>query len=322
MLFKTPKFWQSNNLISQILTPLSWIYLAAHKINLACQTPKKFDKKIICVGNIIAGGAGKTPSAIALCTLLQKLGSNAAFVSKNYVGKNTTAKLVDPAKDKASEISDEPLLLAKTAPSFTAKDRIEAIALACNSKAEILIIDDGLQSNRFSADIKILVVDSLVQFGNQKLIPAGPLRESLSNIGKADLIFQIGGNKNSIKELSNFREKIFILTPAYKITEKPNKKYVAFTGIAYPQKFFNGLNQLKFNAVEEISFPDHYLYNDRDLKKLEILAKENSAQLITTEKDYVRIFPEQKNIHTLKMILKFDKEQDLIKQLKKKLNIK
>ena len=321
MLFKTPKFWQTNNLISCLLTPLSWIYLAAHKINLAFQTPKKFDKKIICVGNIIAGGAGKTPAAIALCLLLQKLKSP-AFVSKNYAGANTAAKLVDPTKDKASEVSDEPLLLAKIAPSFTAKDRIEAISFACNSDADILIIDDGLQNNRFLADIKILVVDNLVQFGNKKLLPAGPLRESMSNINKVDFIFQIGGDKNSIKELTSFKEKIFTLTPNYKITEKPQKKYIAFTGIAYPQKFFNALKQLKLNVIKEIGFPDHYLYQDQDLKKLEILAKKNSAQLITTEKDYVRIPQNQKDIQTIKMTLKFDKEQDLIKQLKKKLHIK
>lgn len=323
MLFKTPKFWQTNNFISCILTPLSWIYIIAHRANLAFQTPKKFNKKIICIGNITAGGAGKTPSAIALCLLLKKIGSNSAFVSKNYVGRSTEAKLVNYNKDKARDVSDESLLLAKTAPSFTAKDRIEAISFACaNSNTDILIVDDGLQNNRFLADVKILVVDSQIQFGNKKLLPAGPLRESINNISKVDFIFQIGGSKNSIKELTNFRKKIFIVTPTYKIIETPEKKYVAFSGIAYPQKFFNVLKQLKLNAVKEVSFPDHYLYNDQDLKKLETIAKENSAQLITTEKDYVRIPPNRKDIHTLKMILKFDKEQDLLKLLKKKLDIK
>jgi tetraacyldisaccharide 4'-kinase len=322
MLFKTPKFWQTNSILSYILTPLSWIYIIIHKTNIALQTPKKFNKKIICIGNITVGGSGKTPSAITLCKLLKKMGLNSVFASKNYVGRNTEAKLIDLTKDKAYEVSDEPLLLAKTALSFTAKDRIEAISFACaNSNEDIIIVDDGLQNNRFSADIKILVIDSQIQFGNKKYLPAGPLRESINNINKLDFIFQIGGNKSNIKELSNFKEKIFILTPMYEMIKIPKKKYIAFSGIAYPHKFFNALKQLKINVIREISFPDHYQYRDQDLKKLEVIAKENAAHLITTEKDYIRI-PNQKNIHTLIMTLKFDKEQDFIKILKKKLNTK
>jgi tetraacyldisaccharide 4'-kinase len=307
MRFKTPKYWQNNNILSYLLLPFSWIYYILHNINYTLQTPKKFDKKVICIGNIIAGGAGKTPVALAVCKLLQKQGLKVAFASKNYTGKNKGPKLINLDQDSAHQVSDEPLMLAKTALSFVSPNRVAAIKLACSSEADIIIVDDGLQNNSFFANIKILVVDSIIQFGNKKLLPAGPLRESIDNLERFDLIFQIGGNKSSVQELAPYQNKLFILNQTYQLPKKLANKYIAFTGMAYPQKFFTALQSLDFNIAKTINFPDHFLYQERDLINLYNIAKKYNAQLITTEKDYVRISSNwQKKISFLRMELNFE----------------
>ncbi len=322
MIFKTPKFWQNNNFISWCLSPFSLIYLLVHKINFNLQTPQKFNKTIICIGNITAGGAGKTPTAIVVGSLLQNLGYNIAFACKNYVGQNSQPKMIDYIHDIASDVSDEPLLLAKVAPTFAAKHRIEAIKLACaNRDVDIVIVDDGLQSNRFVSDIKIMVIDNDLQFGNKKLLPAGPLREPISRSGEYDLILQVGGVKKNITEFQPYQNKLFILTKHLQTPKPIKKQYIAFSGIAYPEKFFKDLEQLKINVIEKISFPDHYLYKNSDLVKLQNLALKLQAQLITTEKDSVRMNTYwKKEVQTIKMTLSFVKQEDFISKLKNKLN--
>lgn len=320
---KTPKFWQNNNLISMLLTPFSWLYLLGHKINQQRQVPQKFNKKLICIGNITAGGAGKTPLTIAIAKLLQKNNFKIAFASKNYIGSLDYPKMVNRTTDTACQVSDEPLLLAAHASSFVAKHRVEAVRLAAASDAQITLIDDGLQNNCINADVKILVVDAAIKFGNKKLLPAGPLREPLNAISKVDFIVQIGGDKNSIPELVPYQNKLFIANAVYKPNLNLKQKYLAFTGIAYPSKFFNALVSLGLHITKQVSFADHYLYSKQDIAKLNSLAKRNDSILITTEKDYVRINQNwQRNIKTLKMDLWFDDEKEFFEQLKNKLTNK
>lgn len=304
MLFTTPQFWRHKNLLARCLWPLSWLYYLAHKLNQSLKNPIKFDKKIICIGNIIAGGAGKTPVAIALAKSLQQRGVKVAFAYKNYHASNDLAQQITNDSN-VGEFTDEAILLSKTAPCFVAKQRVDAINLAQQSDCQVIIVDDGLQDSRVDYDIKIAVCDATIGFGNGYLLPAGPLRDRITSLEQVDYIFQIGGKIDTIKQLTPYQDKIVLMNINYPNKPDINQRYVAFAGLAYPEKFFNGLKKLNLSVAEEVTFPDHYLYGSTDLQYLQKLATENNAILITTEKDYVRIkqpFP----LECLKMELKFD----------------
>lgn len=310
MKFKTPKFWRSNNLLSIILTPFSWLYLLGHITNQALKRRKNYSKKLICVGNLIAGGSGKTPAAIAIAKLLQEQNIKVAFASKNYNGTFLEAKQVEK-KDVASEVSDEPILLSKIAPSFVAKKREQAIELACQSDAQVIIVDDGFQSENIDFDLKILVVDSSICFGNKKLLPAGPLRDRLAKIGKSDLIIQIDGDKNSLNELKTYKHRIIIAKRVFTNNLDKRAKYLAFSGIAYPEKFFTSMQENGYKLVSTMGYPDHYFYSKEDMKKLHELAANLQARLVTTEKDAVRI---KEHIDVLKMELELQ-DSDLVQKV-------
>lgn len=309
MQLKTPKFWQKNNLLTLLLTPVSWLYLLFHRVIQFTYSPRKFNKKLICIGNLSVGGAGKTPFAICLAKEMQRAGLRVAFASKNYIGNCSYPKQV-AADDTAKLVSDEPLLLAKIAPSFVAKSRQQAIELACSSEAEVVIVDDGLQSGKIQYNYKIIVVDSVLGFGNKRLLPAGPLRDSLDCLNDVDLIVQVDGNMDSIPELGKFHNKLCIVKRHFVHNLDFKKNYVAFAGIAYPSKFFDSLKMIGIKVVKTIGFPDHYKYEDGDIEELQRTARQFNAELVTTEKDIVKI---NKDISVLKMMLEFDNAESATK---------
>lgn len=321
---KTPRFWSSNNIISYILIPLSWVYLIATKIDGFFTKKTKINKTVICIGNLIAGGSGKTPTAIAIGKIIENLiNKKFVYLTRGYKGKKQEFLSVNQALKQLTKVSDEAILLNEVAQTFIARNRaFGAKRIEQMKEAEIIILDDGLQNNNLSKDIKIIVIDGFVAFGNCKLIPAGPLRQNIkSGLAMADLVIIINEindeNLNLIKK--NYQGKIIFAKTICKNLElfDNNKNYLAFCGLAYPDKFFNFLTKQNLSLIEKINFADHYYYNNEELKKLITKAEEQNCQLITTKKDWVK-FPSsyQKIINYLDIEVEFaDQDIQYIKSL-------
>lgn len=321
---KTPRFWSSNNIISYILIPLSWVYLIATKIDGFFTKKTKINKTVICIGNLIAGGSGKTPTAIAIGKIIENLiNKKFVYLTRGYKGKKQEFLSVNQALKQLTKVSDEAILLNEVAQTFIARNRaFGAKRIEQMKEAEIIILDDGLQNNNLSKDIKIIVIDGFVAFGNCKLIPAGPLRQNIkSGLAMADLVIIINEindeNLNLIKK--NYHGKIIFAKTICKNLElfDNNKNYLAFCGLAYPDKFFNFLTKQNLSLIEKINFADHYYYNNEELKKLITKAEEQNCQLITTKKDWVK-FPSsyQKIINYLDIEVEFaDQDIQYIKSL-------
>ena len=330
MKFKTPSFWYRSEdskppFIETIITPLSSLYALAHKIHQASKTPEHFDIPIICIGNIVAGGAGKTPVAIALEKIIKsnKLAKNAFFLTRGYGGHLKHPLVANNQSHNFKEIGDEAILLSKHASTIVSKKRTLGAAFAIKKGADLIIMDDGLQNPTIHKDIKFIVIDGTMGFGNKKTIPAGPLRSRLmKSLLCADAFILIGEDKRDILKILPSNKPVFFATLSAIKTPPENKKYLAFTGIGFPEKFFNTLQSLKCDIVKTLSFPDHYPYCEKDLNQLLDLADENDSELITTEKDYIRL-PEsfKDKVQTLPIELVWNNETAIINFLKDRLSI-
>ncbi len=190
---QAPKFWQSNSLISKLLYPLSQLYFLIYNSKTSNIEPVVLGVPVICVGNAIVGGAGKTPIVISLVEYYKKQGKNPHIISRGYGGEATILTMVDRDLHNAKQVGDEPLMLAKYAPCWIAKKREIAARAAINAGANIIIMDDGLQNPTLHKNISIMAVDGGYGFGNGKLLPAGPMRESLElAVAKSDIVIISG----------------------------------------------------------------------------------------------------------------------------------
>jgi tetraacyldisaccharide 4'-kinase len=285
MFIKRPKFWQKKNVLSAVLLPFSYIYLLGFMLRKLLRRPKSFYVPIICVGNIVIGGTGKTPFILKLIKLLAGK-FNIAVISKGYGGNFSERYRVVKNEDSYLEVGDEPLLLAKSATTYVTKERAVAIEQAIKNGANLIILDDGFQDNSIKKSINLICFDGEYGVGNGLLLPAGPLRETLySRMKEIDAVIIIGEDKNKLQFASskwNFD---------YELATKLDKtaSYIAFAGIGNPSKFFNFLKKEQINLVKQIEFPDHYQFTKKDIEKLISLAKQHNAKLLTTTKDKVKI---------------------------------
>ena len=258
-MIKTPKFWTKKNVISISLLPLSFIYFLGFFLKDLFTKTHKISKPVICVGNLIAGGSGKTPTAIAIGEILHEMGVSFAFLSRGYMADESKFLMLrSEDNNKAQQVGDEPLLLVETATTFVSKDRLfGAKQIEAMNGYSAIVLDDGMQNNSLHRDLTIMVVDGKIGFGNDFLIPAGPKREPLFlGLKKVDFIVVIG--KASCDLLSKFQDKKVIQANliAKNIEVFENKKLLAFCGLAYPEKFFNFLKQKGLDVIEEKSFAD------------------------------------------------------------------
>ncbi len=276
-----PNFWKHNNLTTLLLLPLTLItrlivFLNSKKISYK---PKI---KSICVGNIYLGGTGKTELVMKLNDILKS--KFKCFVIK---------------KDYKNQI-DEQILLAKNTRLILDKNRIEGICKIRKSKDSVAIFDDGLQDKSIDYKLSIVCFNSFSGVGNGQILPAGPLRESLSNLKNYESAF-INGPKNLklTKLIKFYNKKIKIFTGRYYIKNKKDfnlrSNYLAFCGIGTPENFFSLLRENKIEVVEKLIFPDHFDYKSSDIEKIKKIAKEKKLKIITTEKDIVK-FNKFKNI--------------------------
>ncbi|MBU6140125.1 MAG: tetraacyldisaccharide 4'-kinase [Proteobacteria bacterium] len=324
-MLKTPDFWTKKNLPSFALLPISFIYFVGFYLIKFFSKPEQISKPVICIGNIIAGGAGKTPTAIAVGEILNEIGVKFAFLSRGYMNDGSKFLMLhNHDNNKAEQVGDESLLLIKVAPTFVAKDRLfGAKQIEKMKQFEAIILDDGMQCNSLKRDFTILVIDGKIGFGNDFMIPAGPMRETLSSgLQKTDLVVLVGdADEKLTKKLAN--KKII----KAKISPKNldiflGKKLIAFCGLAYPKKFFSLLENEGLEVIESIGFADHYQYKSSDLELLLRSAEEKNAKLITTKKDWVK-FPKsfQEKISYLDINLVFENTEILKSELKKLLKI-
>ena len=310
MKLKKPSFWDLTkpNFLSYLLIPFSLPIILRNFFFQFLKKKKSSDIKTICVGNIYLGGTGKTPLTIKIFQILKQEGIKVATIKKNY-----------------SNQKDEQLLLKQKTSLIIADSRKDAINQGINEKYDILVFDDGLQETKIDFDIKLVCFKSKIWIGNGQLIPAGPMREKISSLKRFDAVF-LNGNSNNFekieKQIRNINSDIKIFKTFYKILniQKYNleSKYLIFSGIGNPSDFKDILVENKFNVSREIIFPDHYDYSLNDLEKIQKIAKNESLEIITTEKDFVKI-PEEfkKEISFLTIELVIQDERKLIELLTK-----
>jgi len=280
------KFWSKRGILNFLLLPFSGFYLLVHLINFYGRKPKRVAAKVICLGNIMVGGAGKTPLAIALGKALLKQGKKVAFISRGYKGalSSATAVRVDARTHTFKEVGDEPLLLAQIAPTYICTNRYFAARLAEEEGADTLIMDDGLQNNTLVKDISILVCDGKYGLGNGFILPAGPLREPFSFVSQLiDYVFCYD-KKLQFSDKKSFIGKTEVVTKGLK-----GKRYIALCGIATPEKFLASLRQSGAVVVAKFIFPDHHPFSELEIANVLAAARKHKAQIITTAKDYVRL---------------------------------
>ncbi len=294
-MLKAPKFWykKSISFFSIILLPLSLMWYMGSFLKKKLSKVNKFDLPIVAVGSAIVGGSGKTPSVLFLCEQLKNIGYKPHIISKGYGGSATETIKVSEDMDY-NLVGDEALMMSKYYPTWVSKNKFNAFPLAKKDGADILVLDDALQTYNIHKDLSVYVYDSIQAFGNKLLIPAGPLRESITSvINKSQIFFLI--NTDHCNELKDEEAKIKLKFQIEISNDLKEKKLIAFAGLGFNKKFFDQLKSENLNLTAFKEFPDHHKYSVDDLFQLLDEANKNDAYLITTEKDHMRIPKEFKS---------------------------
>jgi tetraacyldisaccharide 4'-kinase len=289
---KTPGFWAKKSTLSNLLFPLTPLYHLATSIRPLLVKPTKVAVPVICVGNLTAGGAGKTPTVACLVSLLKSTGHEPHILSRGYGGSLRGPVLVDQSKHSAAEAGDEPLLLCRCAPVWVGADRRGSAKLAIDAGATVLVMDDGFQNSHLHKDLSILVVDGAYGFGNGRLLPAGPLREGLpQGLSRSDAVLLIGNDQMGVENLLEgkpmFRSSISVDSEI--ATWMKDKAVFGFAGIGLPEKFRRTLEGVGADVVGFEGFEDHHVYSLAEIEQLALQAEEQGATLVTTEKDWVKL---------------------------------
>lgn len=288
---RAPLFWQYRPIKAELLLPFGVLYCLGVMLKQTLQRPMQFSVPIICIGNFTLGGSGKTPTAITVAKLLHDRYPKLAFVSRGYGGKLKKPTRVDSKTHTARDVGDEPLLLARHAPCYVGKSKKETVAYAIQNGATLIILDDGMQNTSVAKDLTVAVVDGGYGLGNRFPFPAGPLREPLARgMKRTDAILFVGPDDWDVKEILADKKPIFDATIEPNVVGLPRKNYLAFAGIARPDKFFQSLISFGVYLRYTIGFADHHHYRPSDIGLLEQRAAEKESDaFITTEKDFVRL---------------------------------
>jgi tetraacyldisaccharide 4'-kinase len=293
---RPPDFWTRTDLPSRLsvaaLTPLGSLYGASVALRARFANPLRTRARIVCVGNLTAGGTGKTPVAVAIATELRARGSNVWFLSRGYGGRLRGPVVVEIGRHAATETGDEPLLLARAAPTVVSRDRRAGAVLAEQHGAEIIVMDDGHQNFELAKDLSLVVIDARKPFGNGRMLPAGPMREpARQGLARADAVALIGDGSLGVSDVPVpvLRARIV----PYTTRDYHGLRVIAFAGIGQPDKFFDTLKALGATPVETRVFDDHHVFTEGEVADLKAVARSNDAMLVTTEKDFVRLTREQ-----------------------------
>lgn len=315
---RAPEFWQAHGspmagLVAGLLAPLATAWDAAARVRRAVAQPYRAPVPVICVGNLVAGGAGKTPVVLALARKIAASGVAVHIVTRGYGGRLAGPVRVDPLVHDAEAVGDEALLAAARTPCWIARDRAAGVREAVSAGATAILLDDGFQNPGVDKDVGLVVVDAGYGFGNRRLIPAGPLRERVAaGLARADLIVLVGDEPAPAGLAESGR-------PVLRATLEPvdgarftGVPVVAFAGIGRPEKFFATLRRLGAIVVAARGFADHHPFTKGEIAALRRQASDAGAMLVTTAKDRVRLPPALRlGIETLEVELRWRDEAAL-----------
>ncbi|QDY70189.1 tetraacyldisaccharide 4'-kinase [Qingshengfaniella alkalisoli] len=298
---RPPRFWNRPPgrpaLASRLLSPLAALYAwgTARRAGIVGQSAPV---PVICVGNLNAGGTGKTPVVISLTQRLIANGYNPAVVTRGYGGNIEGPTKVDPNRHSAEQTGDEALLHAAFTATWIAKDRAAGVAAAVAEGADSILLDDGFQNPSVTKDLSIVVVDAATGFGNGRVLPAGPLREPVGpGLARADLLLSVGEADDQATFQTRWGDQVTCpsiqarLEPLQMGMDWHGLRVLAFAGIGRPEKFFNTLKSQGADIVDAVALGDHQPLAPALLSRLEQQAKAKGLQLVTTEKDQVRMPP-------------------------------
>lgn len=288
-------WWRQAGLVSGLLAPLAAGYgaVAARRMT---RPGARMGVPVLCVGNFTLGGAGKTPTVIALAQMLAAAGERVFCLSRGYGGSIAGPKLVDAHADRASEVGDEALLLARVAPTVVARDRAAGAQAAQARGASVVIMDDGLQNASLAKDFTLAVIDGRRGIGNARVFPAGPLRAPLdTQLQRTDAMLVVGDESGAQDAIAAARRRGL---PVWHGRLKPDlgglaelkaRRVLAFAGIGDPEKFFATAAEAGIAVARRKSFADHHRFTAEDAAELIMEAEHDGLSLLTTEKDGARM---------------------------------
>ena len=293
---REPAFWyRPRSLPSYALWPLGALYGAIAARRMLRQGTDA-GIPVICVGNYHVGGAGKTPTVLALTRLLRELGETPVVLSRGYGGRLQRPVMVDRARHTAADVGDEPLMMARDVAVAVARDRLDGVALAKSQGATVIVMDDGFQNPRLLKDASLIVIDSERGLGNGEVFPAGPLRAPLqAQLARTDALVLIGDGRaaNEVAAELAKRNKPELrarLKPdAASLAQLQGKRVFAFAGIGDPERFFRTLRAGGVDVARTRSFADHHMFSREEIAALAADARREQLTLVTTEKDLARL---------------------------------
>jgi tetraacyldisaccharide 4'-kinase len=319
---RAPEFWAHDTLPGRLLRPLGEAYGLAGRLRRRLARPTRVAVPVVCIGNLVAGGAGKTPVAMAVAAELIARGQRPHLLCRGYRGRLPGPVRVDLARHDAAAVGDEALLLAAVAPTWCGCDRVAAARAAMAAGADLLIMDDGLQNPWLHQDLALLVVDGGFGFGNRRLLPGGPLREPLrAGFARASAIVQLGEDEVGLEallpaRLPRLRAR---LRPGPDAPDLRGRRVVAFAGIGRPEKFFRSLADAGALLLARHAFADHHRYRRREVQALLAEAAARDAVCVTTAKDRVRLPAELQGSITIMPVTVSWREPEALAQLLERL---
>jgi tetraacyldisaccharide 4'-kinase len=310
---RAPDFWQAgqSSVLPALLSPLSALYGTGNRLRRAMATPAHAGVPVVCVGNLVAGGAGKTPTALAVAARLAAGGRSVHFLIRGYGGRLPGPLRVDPRRHGVAEVGDEALLLAASGPTWVARDRVAGAHAAVEAGADIIVMDDGFQNPSLHQDAALLVIDAGYGIGNGRILPAGPLREPpAAALERASAVVQIADPGAGVPASLPGMDEITVLhahlAPVPGSESLAGSTVVAFAGIGRPEKFFATLEAIGCTVAAALPFPDHHAFSPDEIMRLVEEAAALDARLVTTAKDAVRLPPDARRmVEVLNVTLEF-----------------